>query len=83
MEKLMSKTKVTNYLYVFEQRGWTIQVGKGFDFHVIIEKPSNKSYQHKVRELSNTATNVCDESNYHFYNLKTINDNENETKMQW
>ena len=84
MEKLMSKTWMTNYLYVFEQRGETIEeVGKGFHFHAIIEKPSNKSYQHIIRELSNTANKVCDTSNYHFYNLKNINDEEKNRKIQY
>ena len=84
MEKLMSKTWMTQYIYVFEQRGETLEeVGKGFHFHAIIEKPSNKSYQHMVRELSSGANKVCDTSNFHFYNLKNIDENEKERKIKY
>jgi len=84
MEKLMSKTWITKYIYVFEQRGETIEeAGKGFHFHAIIEKPSNKSYQHMIRELSSSANKVCDTSNYHFYNLKNIDENEMQRKLKY
>jgi len=84
MEKLMSKTWIQKYLYVFEQRGETEEeVGKGFHFHAIIEKPSNKSYTHIIRELSMGANKVCDTSNHHFYNLKNIDENEMERKIKY
>lgn len=82
IEKMMSKPWITKYLYVLEQRGETLaDVGKGFHFHGIIEKPSNKSYQHMVRELASTANKVCDTSNFHFYNLKNISEEEKERKI--
>ena len=82
MEKMMSKTWIEKYLYVFEQRGETVaDCGKGFHFHAIIKKPSNKSYQHILRELSSSANKVCDTSNYHFYNVKNISDEEKDRKI--
>jgi len=82
IEKMMSKPWLTKYLYVLEQRGETLaDVGKGFHFHGIIEKPSNKSYQHMIRELASTANKVCDTSNFHFYNLKNISEEEKERKI--
>lgn len=82
MEKMMSKAWLTNYLYVFEQRGETLaDCGKGYHFHAIIEKPKNKSYVHIVRELSSTANKVCDSSNYHYFNLENISDAEKDRKI--
>jgi len=84
IDKMMSKTWITNYLYVYEQRGEDVEtLGKGFHFHAIIEKPSNKSYQHMVRELSSSCNKVCDTSNYHFFNLKNITDEEKDRKIQY
>lgn len=83
-EKMMSKPWIQNYLYVYEQRGETLEdCGKGFHFHAIIEKPSNKSYKHIVREMSSSANRLCDTSNYHFYNLKNITEEEKERKIQY
>jgi len=80
--KMMSKNWITNYLYVIEQRGETLdELGKGFHFHAIIEKPTNKAYQHMVRELSSSANRVCDTSNFHFFNLKNISEEEKERKI--
>ncbi len=63
MNKMMTKPWIENYLYVFEQRGEEEgECGKGFHFHAIIKKPTNKSYAHILRELSSTANKVCDSS---------------------
>jgi len=84
MEKLMSKQWMTRYLYVFEQRGETeADVGKGFHFHAIIEKPTNKSYQHMMRELASSANKMCDTSNFHFYNVKNISEEEKNRKVEY
>jgi len=82
MNKLMSKIWITNYLYVFEQRGETLaDLGKGFHFHLILEKPKGKPYSHLIRELSNSANTVCDTSNFHFFNLKSISEEECQRKI--
>lgn len=82
MEKMMSKAWLTNYLYVFEQRGEDLaHCGEGYHFHAIIEKPKNKSYVHIVRELSSTANKVCDSSNYHYFNLANISEQEKDRKI--
>ena len=84
MEKLMSKKWIQNYCYVFEQRGeFLTELGKGFHFHAIIEKPKTKSYNHMIRELSNSANSVCDTSNFHFFNIKSISEEECHRKIQY
>jgi len=82
INKLMSKKWITNYLYVLEQRGETVlELGKGFHFHLILEKPTTKPYAHMLRELANSANSVCDTSNFHFFNLKSISQEECERKI--
>lgn len=81
-DKMMSKTWMTNYLYCYEQRGETPEeCGKGYHFHAIIEKPTTKAYSHIVREMATSASKLCDTSEYHFYNLKNISDEEKERKI--
>jgi len=82
INKMMSKKWITNYLYVYEQRGETLEeLGKGFHFHLILEKPKTKPYNHLVRELANSANSVCDTSNFHFFNLKSISEEECQRKI--
>lgn len=82
MTKMMAKKWITNYLYVYEQRGETeAELGKGFHFHCILEKPKNKPYCHMIRELSNSANAVCDSSNFHFFNVKSISEEECQRKI--
>jgi len=84
IHKMMGKPWITNYLYVFEQRGEDfLSCGNGFHYHAIIEKPLNKSYAHMVRELSSTANKVCDTSNYHYFNLKNISEEEKDRKIKY
>lgn len=82
MNKLMSKKWITNYLYVFEQRGENLaEIGKGFHFHLILQKPKTKAYTHIYRELGNSANSVCDSSNFNFFNCKAISNEEKERKI--
>ena len=82
INKMMSKKWITNYLYVFEQRGETLEeLGKGFHFHLILEKPKTKKYSEMMRELANSANAVTDSSNYNFFNIKNISDEEKERKI--
>lgn len=82
IDKMMSKKWITNYLYVYEQRGETIaELGKGFHFHCILEKPKTKKYSEMIRELSNSANAVCDSSNFHFFNIKSISEEECQRKI--
>lgn len=82
MNKMMTKPWIENYLYVYEQRGETEgECGKGFHFHAIIKKPTNKSYAHILRELSSSANKVCDSSVCNFFNLKNISEEEKERKI--
>lgn len=82
INKLMSKKWISNYLYVYEQRGETpVELGKGFHFHCILEKPKTKCYNHIIRELANSANAVCDTSNFHFFNIKSISEEECHRKI--
>lgn len=82
VDKMMGKKWITNYLYVYEQRGETeAELGKGFHFHLILEKPKGKPYSHMIRELSNSANSVCDTSNFHFFNIKSISEEECQRKI--
>jgi len=82
MEKMMSKKWITNYLYVYEQRGEDEgEAGKGYHFHAIIEKPSNKSYTHIFREISNSVNAVCDSSNFNYFVFSAISEEEKERKI--
>ena len=82
IDKMMSKKWITNYLYVYEQRGESLtDLGKGFHFHCILEKPKTKAYAHMIRELSNSANSVCDTSNFHFFNIKSISEEECQRKI--
>lgn len=84
INKMMSKKWITNYLYVYEQRGENLsELGKGFHFHCILEKPKTKSYNHMIRELSNSANSVCDTSNFHFFNIKSISEEECQRKIKY
>lgn len=77
INKMMSKKWITDYLYVYEQRGENeAETGKGFHFHLILKKPKTKKYSEMIRELSNSANSVCDTSNFHFFNLKSISEEE-------
>jgi hypothetical protein len=45
----MSKKWITNYLYVYEQRGEDeAELGKGFHFHCISEKPKSHRVKHMI-----------------------------------
>lgn len=80
--KMMSKTWIENYLYVYEQRGEDEgECGKGFHFHAIIKKPNNKVPSHIQRELASSANKVCDTSCIHFFNLKNISEEEKDRKI--
>lgn len=82
MNKMMTKPWINEYLYVYEQRGEEEgECGKGYHFHAIIKKPTNKSYAHILRELSSSANKVCDSSVSNFFNLKSISEEEKERKI--
>jgi hypothetical protein len=75
--KMMSKPWITNFLYVFEQRGKDEgECGKDFHLRAIIKKPLNKSYSHMLRELSSTANKVCDSSCPTCFTIKAISERE-------
>jgi len=82
--KMMSKPWIEEYLYCYEQRGETeAECGKGFHFHAIIRKPSNKSYAHIINEMSSSANKVCDSKCVKFFNIKQISSEEKNRKIEY
>lgn len=80
--KMMSKIWIEKYLYVYEQRGEDMgECGKGFHFHAIIKKPTNKCNAHILRELKSFGDKLCDTTNHHFFNLKYISEEEKDRKI--
>lgn len=75
IQKAMSKRWITYYEYVIEQRGESeAELGKGFHTHIIF----NKGIKHckVVLELKNSFKHMCDCSDFHYFNLKNIDDDE-------
>lgn len=82
MTKMMQKKWIQNYLYVYEQRGENLaELGKGFHFHLILEKPKNKAYTHILRELANSVDAVTDSTNYQWYNVKALTEEEKTERL--
>jgi len=82
MTKMMSKKWIVNSLYVYEQRGDNLaDVGKGFHFHAIIEKPQGKKNFEIMRELKNTANTVCDTTKDNFFNVQWMGEAEKDRKI--
>lgn len=82
IEKAMSKKWITEYIYVIEQRGETLEeLGKGYHTHIIFNK--GKKHSHIIREMSNSFKKMCDTSNYHLFNLKRIGDEERKRKIEY
>lgn len=84
VSKMVTKVWVSEYVYVYEQRGITEEeMGKGFHLHAIIKKPENKKPSHCVRELASTFKKCCDVSNYHFFQVKFIDIPEKDRKLEY
>lgn len=82
IEKALSKKWLNYYIMVIEQRGENEQeLGKGFHTHIIF----NKGIKHckVVTEMSNTFKKMCDTSNYHLFNLKSIGEEEKKRKVEY
>lgn len=82
IKKAMAKKWIDYYVYVLEQRGENeLELGKGFHTHIIFNKgiKNNKV----VLEMSNTFKKMCDVSNFHFFNLKSIGDEERKRKLEY
>lgn len=84
VSKALSKLWIKEYVYVFEQRGITEEeAGKGFHLHAIIKRPDDKKPSHCVREFANTFKKCCDTSNFHFFQVKFIDVDEKDRKMEY
>ncbi|WP_445772308.1 hypothetical protein, partial [Rheinheimera sp.] len=87
IEKTLQTTKglklwIEGYLYVLEQRGENeIEIGKGFHTHILIKLNGHKKKSHIDRELKNQWKNILDTENYHIFNIKYI-DNEEQLRKQ-
>lgn len=84
INKMLLKKWLTSYIYVIEQRGQTEEdMGKGFHMHLVITKPEGKSAAHCIREIGSTFKKICDISNFHCYNTKSISEEEYQRKLKY
>lgn len=87
IEKTLSTSKgpklwIEGYLYVLEQRGENDnEIGKGFHTHILIKLRGHKKKSHIDRELKNQWKKILDTENYHIFNIKYI-DNEEQLRKQ-
>lgn len=82
INKSLSKKWITYFIFVIEQRGeCEAEIGKGFHTHIIF----NKGIKHckVVQEMSNTFKKMCDVSNFHLFNLKSIGEEEKKRKIEY
>jgi len=82
IEKALKKRWINYYIMVIEQRGESeAELGKGFHTHIIF----NKGIKHckVIIEMSNTFKKMCDTSNYHLFNLKSIGEEEKKRKVEY
>lgn len=82
IEKALKKRWINYFIMVIEQRGeCEAELGKGFHTHIIF----NKGIKHckVVTEMSNTFKKMCDTSNYHLFNLKSIGEEEKKRKIEY
>jgi len=80
--KALKKRWINYYIMVIEQRGETEEeLGKGFHTHIIF----NKGIKHckVIKEMSNTFKKMCDTSNYHLFNIKSIGEEEKKRKIEY
>lgn len=83
-EKCFMKKWITSYIYVYEQRGQSLEeLGKGFHLHALIKKPEDKSRAHCIREIASSFRKCTDISNYHFYNTKWLDTEEYLRKIKY
>lgn len=89
IEKTLQTTKglklwIEGYLYVLEQRGENEdELGKGFHTHILIKLRDHKKKSHIDRELKNQWKNTLDTDNYHIFNIKYIDQEEQLRKQNY
>ena len=89
IEKTLSTTKglklwIEGYLYVLEQRGENeTEIGKGFHTHILIKIKDHKKKSEIDRELKNQWKNILDVDNYHIFNIKYIDNDEQKRKQKY
>lgn len=78
------KLWIKGYLYVLEQRGENIEeLGKGFHTHILIELTGHKKKSEIDRELKNKWKKNLDTENYHIFNIKYIDYDEQLRKQKY
>lgn len=78
------KQWIKGFLYVLEQRGETInEIGKGFHTHILIELGEHKKRSHIDRELKYLWKKILDTDNYHIFNIKYIDYEEQLRKQKY
>jgi len=72
--KCFTKKWLQKFVYVYEQRGTTIDDIHGFHLHAIIYKPLTKKYSQFKSEITNTLSGLCDLSNINYFQFVGIYD---------
>lgn len=89
IEKTLSTSKglklwIEGYVYVLEQRGENLEeLGKGFHTHILIKLKDHKKKSEIDRELKNVWKNILDVDNYHIFNIKYIDADEQLRKQKY
>lgn len=78
------KLWIEGYLYVLEQRGENeTEIGKGFHTHILIKIKDHKKKSEIDRELKNQWKHILDVDNYHIFNIKYIDNEEQKRKQKY
>lgn len=78
------KLWIEGYLYVLEQRGENKEeIGKGFHTHILIKLKDHKKKSEIDRELKNQWKGILDTENYHIFNIKYIDYDEQLRKQKY
>lgn len=83
-KKAMSKIWITDFVWVLEQRGETIdEIGKGFHFHALIKPTEGKRPSQVVREFTNSFKKATDTGQWNFFQIKYLKKDEFERKISY
>lgn len=81
--KATSKSWITNYIYVIEQRGETEdELGKGMHAHILLFK-GKKKLSELVREMGNTFKKLLDVSNSSLLNIQGCKDDDVDKRLNY
>jgi len=72
IKRLLRKTWIDGYVYVYEQRGEEEGDYHGLHCHMIIKKKYSKQESAIYREIQSTCKHICDAQNNHCLNIQYV-----------